>query len=116
MIPCYCILISHQHAGRKASTVAPWLSRSAVAPKSEQRVGDSETTRIQGGGWPDNVLAPSDIPYEGLANPRAMSKDDIEQLKSSWVAAVQRAVKIGFDVIEIHNAQYVFRDSWVDST
>ncbi|KAL8860599.1 MAG: hypothetical protein Q9178_002952 [Gyalolechia marmorata] len=92
------------HAGRKASTVAPWLSRSAVAPKSEQRAGDSETTRIQGGGWPDNVLAPSDIPYEGLANPRAMSKDDIEQLKSSWVAAVQRAVKIGFDVIEIHNA------------
>lgn len=36
-----------------------------------------------------------------------MTKDDIEHLKTSWVAAVKRAVKIGFDVIEIHNAQYV---------
>lgn len=38
-----------------------------------------------------------------------MTKEDIEHVKSSWVAAVQRAVKIGFDVIEIHNAQYVLR-------
>ncbi|KAI4139367.1 MAG: hypothetical protein L6R39_006323 [Caloplaca ligustica] len=79
------------HAGRKASTVAPWLARSAVAPKDVN-------------GWPDNVLAPSDVAYPGLADPKAMSKDDIESLKRSWVAAVQRAVKIGFDVIEIHNA------------
>ncbi|KAL8799603.1 MAG: hypothetical protein Q9182_005779 [Xanthomendoza sp. 2 TL-2023] len=79
------------HAGRKASTVAPWLARSAVAPKAV-------------GGWSDNVLAPSDVPYEGLAIPRAMTKDDIEHFKSSWVATVQRAVNIGFDVIEIHNA------------
>ncbi|KAL8780061.1 MAG: hypothetical protein Q9213_006651 [Squamulea squamosa] len=79
------------HAGRKASTVAPWLSRSAVAPKSV-------------GGWPDDVLAPSNVPYEGLANPKAMTKDDIEHLKSSWVATVRRAVKVGFDAVEIHNA------------
>ncbi|KAI4257404.1 MAG: hypothetical protein L6R42_005681 [Xanthoria sp. 1 TBL-2021] len=85
------IAIQLAHAGRKASTVAPWLSRSAVAPESV-------------GGWPDNVLAPSDVAYPGLANPRAMVKDDIEHFKSSWVAAVQRAVKIGFDVVEIHNA------------
>lgn len=36
-----------------------------------------------------------------------MTKDDIEYLKTSWVAAVKRSVEIGFDVIEIHNAQYV---------
>ncbi|KAL8904103.1 MAG: hypothetical protein Q9207_003494 [Kuettlingeria erythrocarpa] len=74
-----------------ASTVAPWLARSAVATKDVN-------------GWPDNVLAPSDIAYSGLANPKAMTKDDIASLKESWVAAVQRAVKIGFDVIEVHNA------------
>ncbi|KAL8647375.1 MAG: hypothetical protein Q9210_005599 [Variospora velana] len=79
------------HAGRKASTVAPWLARSAVATKDVN-------------GWPDNVLAPSNVAYPGLAHPKAMTKDDIESLKGSWVAAVQRAVKIGFDVIEIHNA------------
>ncbi|KAL8651127.1 MAG: hypothetical protein Q9226_004846 [Calogaya cf. arnoldii] len=104
------IAIQLAHAGRKASTVAPWLSRSAVAPKSIEGktnnpyAGFSQTTQSQVGGWPDNVLAPSDVPYSGLANPRAMTKEDIEHLKNSWVAAVQRAVKIGFDVIEIHNA------------
>ena len=36
-----------------------------------------------------------------------MTKDDIKHLKNAWVAAVQRAVKVGFDAIEIHNAQYV---------
>ncbi|KAI4179901.1 MAG: hypothetical protein L6R41_007570 [Letrouitia leprolyta] len=57
-------------------------------------------------GWPDNILAPSDIPYEGLGNPKAMTKKDIDYLKTSWVAAVKRAVEIGFDVIEIHNAHF----------
>ncbi|KAL9038854.1 MAG: hypothetical protein Q9180_002879 [Flavoplaca navasiana] len=85
------VAIQLAHAGRKASTVAPWLSRSAVAPQSV-------------GGWPGNIFAPSAIEYEGLANPRAMTRDDIKHLKNAWVAAVQRAVRIGFDVIEIHNA------------
>jgi 2,4-dienoyl-CoA reductase-like NADH-dependent reductase (Old Yellow Enzyme family) len=30
--------------------------------------------------------------------------DDIEELKKAWGAALKRAVKAGFDVIEIHNA------------
>jgi 2,4-dienoyl-CoA reductase-like NADH-dependent reductase (Old Yellow Enzyme family) len=34
------------HAGRKASTVAPWLSKGAIAGKDLN-------------GWPDNVYAPS---------------------------------------------------------
>ncbi|KAL8868494.1 MAG: hypothetical protein Q9198_008159, partial [Flavoplaca austrocitrina] len=58
-----------------------------------------------GRGW--QVFAPSGVAYQGLANPRAMTRDDIEHFKNAWVAAVQRAVTIGFDVIEIHNAQYV---------
>ncbi len=82
------------HAGRKASTVAPWLSHGAVAGKDIN-------------GWPDNVLGPSDVPYEGLAKPKAMTKDDIEHYKRSWVASVKRALAAGFDVIEIHNAQYL---------
>ena len=86
------------HAGRKASTVAPWLSHGAVAGKDVH-------------GWPDDVLAPSDVSYEGLANPKAMTKDDIEHFKKSWVASVKRAVAAGFDVIEIHNAQYVLNKS-----
>ncbi len=56
-------------------------------------------------GWPDNVLAPSAIPYnEDHAQPKAMTLEDIEHLKQSWIASVKRALKAGFDVIEIHNA------------
>ncbi|KAK6346637.1 hypothetical protein TWF696_006756 [Orbilia brochopaga] len=81
------------HAGRKASTVAPWLSRKATATKAV-------------GGWPDNVYAPSAAqfdPEEGPM-PHAMTLEDIENLKTAWAAAVKRAVAAGFDVIEIHAA------------
>jgi len=80
------------HAGRKASTVAPWLAGGAVATEDVN-------------GWPDNVLAPSAIPYnKDHAQPKAMTLDDIEDLKKAWVEGVKRAVRAGFDVIEIHNA------------
>ena len=36
-----------------------------------------------------------------------MTRSGIEVLKNAWVASVRRAVECGFDVIEIHNAQYV---------
>ena len=85
--------IQISHAGRKASTVAPWLSSGAVATKEVN-------------GWPDDIYAPSAIPYsEKLPFPKEMTKDDIENVKKAWVASVKRAVACGFDVIEIHNAQ-----------
>lgn len=80
------------HAGRKASTVAPWLS-----------MGDVATKEL--GGWPDNVYAPSAIAFnEKHAQPREMSKQDIENFKKAFKEAVERALKAGFDAIEIHNA------------
>ena len=61
---------------------------------------------FQVNGWPDEVYAPSDVPYnEKLPQPKAMTKDDIAALKKAWVASVKRAVACGFDVIEVHNAQ-----------
>lgn len=80
------------HAGRKASTVAPWLSMSEMA-----------TEKV--GGWPNGVLGPSNVPFtDRFPVPKEMSKEDIERFKSNWVAAVKRAVKAGVDFIEIHNA------------
>lgn len=79
------------HAGRKASTVAPWLG-GVVANNNV-------------GGWTDNVKAPSAIPFaEGDPMPIAMTQDDIAEVKTAWVAAVKRAVAAGCDFIEIHNA------------
>ena len=80
------------HAGRKASCVAPWLSKGAVAGPELN-------------GWPDNVHAPSAIPFnEDHCMPKEMTLEDIEKFKASFVEAVKRAVDIGFDLIEIHNA------------
>ncbi|KAF2258136.1 FMN-linked oxidoreductase [Lojkania enalia] len=86
------IAIQLAHAGRKASTVAPWLS-----------MGDIATKELKG--WPDNVYAPSAIPYnERHCKPKEMTKQDIEDLKLAWKKAAERALKAGFDAIEIHNA------------
>ncbi|KAH7134246.1 hypothetical protein EDB81DRAFT_803499 [Dactylonectria macrodidyma] len=89
------------HAGRKASTVAPWLDRKAVAVKEAQ-------------GWPDKVVAPSAIPFspETLV-PREMTKDDIAKFKSDWVAAVKRALQVGFDAIEVHAAHGYLLNSFL---
>ncbi|KAH9905611.1 FMN-linked oxidoreductase [Xylariomycetidae sp. FL2044] len=86
------IAIQLAHAGRKASTVAPWLSSGAVAVEEV-------------GGWPDDVVAPSAIPFnEDHASPRELSLPEIEQLKADFVAAAKRAIDVGFDVLELHNA------------
>ncbi|KAJ5129529.1 uncharacterized protein N7515_005568 [Penicillium bovifimosum] len=80
------------HAGRKASTVAPWLSMAATATKEV-------------GGWPDNVKGPTNVPFNAkFPTPQALTKDEIETFKKDWVEAVKRAVKAGVDFIEIHNA------------
>ena len=80
------------HAGRKASTVAPWLSSGAVAGEDV-------------GGWPEDVWAPSAVPWSEMHAPvKALSLADIEGIKRAWAEAVQRAVKVGFDVVEIHAA------------
>ncbi|KFX96388.1 hypothetical protein V495_00079 [Pseudogymnoascus sp. VKM F-4514 (FW-929)] len=87
------IAIQLAHAGRKASTVAPWLSMGATATEAV-------------GGWPNNVLAPSAISFSpgNFPDPKAMTGQQIEEFKVSFVEAAKRAVKAGIDVIEIHNA------------
>lgn len=77
------------HAGRKASTAAPWLGRGAVAPKD--------------GGW--EVVAPSAIPFApGYPHPREMTEVDIEKVVKDFQTAAKRALDAGFKVIELHMA------------
>ncbi|RBR10532.1 uncharacterized protein FIESC28_09396 [Fusarium coffeatum] len=86
------IAIQMGHAGRKASTVVPWLDR-------------KNTAFEEANGWPDEVVAPSALPYspESVV-PKEMNKDDISKFKQDWAAAVKRVLKVGFDAIEIHGA------------
>src|SRR5215469_12398248 len=84
------MMIQLGHVGRKASIIAPWLSQGDVAS-------------YELGGWPDFVFAPSAIPYdENHAKPKAMTKEDIQDFKRAFIAAVKRALSAGFDAIEIH--------------
>ncbi|MET0751740.1 MAG: NADH:flavin oxidoreductase/NADH oxidase [Pyrinomonadaceae bacterium] len=77
------------HAGRKASTAAPW--------NGGKKVDESE------GGW--QTIAPSAIAFdEDYPMPREMTTDDIEKVKSDFVEAAERSLKAGFEVIEIHAA------------
>lgn len=80
------------HAGRKASTVAPWLSSGATATEEV-------------GGWPSDVVGPSNIPFdEHYPVPRAMTLAEIDQFKRDFISGVRRAVRAGFDVVELHFA------------
>lgn len=86
------IMIQLAHAGRKASTVAPWLSSGDIAGEDVN-------------GWPNDVYAPSAIPWnEKHAKPKEMTLDDIAAFKKAFNDSVKRALKAGFDAIEIHNA------------
>ncbi|PCH34993.1 FMN-linked oxidoreductase [Wolfiporia cocos MD-104 SS10] len=86
------IAIQLAHAGRKASTVAPWLHPGLSAPELD-------------GGWPDNVWAPSAIPYnEHFPKPKELSVAGIKRVVQAFVDGAKRSLKAGFDVIEIHGA------------
>ncbi|KAH9858024.1 FMN-linked oxidoreductase [Lenzites betulinus] len=89
------------HAGRKASTHAPWVrfdiaktwkAPTAVAGKDE-------------GGWPDNVYGPSTIPFsDEYPKPKAMTAEEIVQVADAFVKSIERVKKAGFDFIELHFA------------
>lgn len=83
------------HAGRKASTLAPWHAAR----------GKPDLAGPEQGGWPDNVWGPSAIPFnEFYPHPKEMTKAQINELLQAFVDAAKRAVTAGFDVIEIHGA------------
>ena len=77
------------HAGRKASAQRPWEGGGPL--KGEQD--------------PWETIAPSAIPFgAGWHVPRAMTEDDVARVRAAFVDAARRAVRIGFDTIELHVA------------
>ena len=76
------------HAGRKASSKAPWEGR-GVVPDEE-------------GGW--EPVAPSAVAFPGLREPRALDAAGIARVVSSFGDAAARSVAAGFDVLELHAA------------
>ncbi len=75
------------HAGRKGSQQPPAAGGKPLSPEE--------------GAW--ETIAPSALAFgAGWPAPRAMTAADIDQLVNDHVATVQRAERIGFDLIELH--------------
>ena len=77
------------HAGRKASVSEPWNGNKKL----------EETD----GGW--NTVAPSALGYHSNEKPPiALDKTGIQKVISDFKSATKRAVKAGYQVVEIHAA------------
>ncbi|HWK43571.1 MAG TPA: NADH:flavin oxidoreductase/NADH oxidase [Stellaceae bacterium] len=75
------------HAGRKAASSVPW---EGGGPLSD-------------GAWP--VVGASPIAFApGWHVPRELDADGLAEVKAEFVAAAQRADRLGIDVIELHGA------------
>ncbi|KAL4949503.1 hypothetical protein BDW69DRAFT_74102 [Aspergillus filifer] len=94
------------HAGRKASTVAPWLaaSRGARSLRADESVH----------GWPANVVGPSggeENVWDGKGQdsssfwtPGDLSTFEVGEIVKAFAQSAETAVRAGVDVIEIHAA------------
>jgi 2,4-dienoyl-CoA reductase-like NADH-dependent reductase (Old Yellow Enzyme family) len=77
------------HAGRKASTYAPWKGTGKI--------------NMHNGGW--QTLAPSAIPFaNNYPDPKEMNEKDIELVVDQFRQAAKRSINAGFEVIELHMA------------
>jgi 2,4-dienoyl-CoA reductase-like NADH-dependent reductase (Old Yellow Enzyme family) len=74
------------HSGRKGGSVPPWRGGSV----------DLES-------W--QTTSASALPFdEGWPTPKAADADDLARIKAGFVDAARRALRAGFDVIELHSA------------
>jgi 2,4-dienoyl-CoA reductase-like NADH-dependent reductase (Old Yellow Enzyme family) len=77
------------HAGRKASCAIPW--------ERGQQIGAED------GGW--KTIAPSAIAFNADdQKPHALDLPEIKQLINGFKSAARRALKAGYELIEIHAA------------
>lgn len=77
------------HAGRKASTHAPWEGGGPVAPAA--------------GGW--ETVAPSLVPFAaGFPTPAALDEAGLRGVVEAFAAATRRAHAAGFRLVEVHAA------------
>ena len=83
------VFIQLAHAGRKASSAAPWQGGQILPSES--------------GGW--ETQAPSAIPQlDGERNPHELSTAEMQVIIKNFIESARRAKTIGIDGIELHAA------------
>jgi 2,4-dienoyl-CoA reductase-like NADH-dependent reductase (Old Yellow Enzyme family) len=78
------------HAGRKASSRAPWEGGAQIRPDEP-------------GGW--KAVAPSPLPHSPTEDaPHALDAAGLERVRNEFAEAARRAARLGLDGIEVHAA------------
>ncbi|KAL4799024.1 hypothetical protein BDV19DRAFT_401808 [Aspergillus venezuelensis] len=98
------------HAGRKSSTVAPWLvPKQPVNGKKGKRTSCKANGKV--GGWPGDVVAPTGGEEykwapgdEQFWAPRELSARAIKETVEAFAQSAKTAIGAGVDVIEVHSA------------
>lgn len=84
------VAIQLSHAGRKASSRAPWDGGAQIDPDEP-------------GGW--RTSAPSPVPHAaGEVPPLALDRAGLDRVREDFVRAAQRATRLGLQGIELHCA------------
>jgi 2,4-dienoyl-CoA reductase-like NADH-dependent reductase (Old Yellow Enzyme family) len=84
------VAIQLGHAGRKASSEAPWDGGAQIPPDAP-------------GGW--HAEAPSAVPHNpNEVPPHALDQAGLTRVRDDFVRAAQRAAHLGLDGIELHGA------------
>ena len=89
LAPHMAVCIQLAHAGRKASSAAPW--------------NGGQLLSTEAGGW--RPVGPSAVPH--LASepaPEALTQEGLERIREGFVNAARRADAIGIEAIELHAA------------
>ena len=78
------------HAGRKASLARPWEGGAPLGPED--------------GGWAP-VRGASPLPFaEGYQAPEPLDREELAGIVDAFMEGAERALKAGFQVVEIHGA------------
>lgn len=85
------------HAGRKGSCNLPW---------------EGDDPLRDGRAW--RTIGPSPIPFdEGWPAPKEMDRADMDRVVSEYVQATGRALRAGFDMLELHMAHGYLLSSFI---
>jgi NADPH2 dehydrogenase len=89
LAPHTAVCIQLAHAGRKASSAVPWQGGQLLSPEQ--------------GGW--QPVGPSGLPHlPSETPPSAIAAQGLRDIVAAFVAAAQRANRMGVDAIELHCA------------
>jgi anthraniloyl-CoA monooxygenase len=94
-------IVDFVHAGSKAKIA---LQLGHAGPKGSTRLmWEGMDVPLPDGNWP--LIAPSAVPWSPQNQvPRPMTRADMDRVKRDFVAATERGIEAGFDLLELHAA------------